>query len=56
VLGVRTNVIGLIEGIAEATASLLKVFSAPFYFGAILALIAAVAMALWKPEIRRNVQ
>jgi len=27
VLGVRTNVIGLIEGIAEATASLLKVFS-----------------------------
>ena len=27
VLGVRTSVIGLIEGIAEATASLLKVFS-----------------------------
>ncbi len=27
VLGVRTNIIGLIEGIAEATASLLKVFS-----------------------------
>ena len=27
VLGVKTNVIGLIEGIAEATASLLKVFS-----------------------------
>jgi MFS family permease len=27
VLGVRTNVIGLIEGIAEATASLLKLFS-----------------------------
>jgi MFS family permease len=27
VLGIRTNVIGLIEGIAEATASLLKVFS-----------------------------
>jgi len=27
VLGVRTNVIGLIEGLAEATASLLKVFS-----------------------------
>ncbi len=27
VLGVRTNVIGLIEGVAEATASLLKVFS-----------------------------
>jgi hypothetical protein len=27
VLGVRTNVIGLIEGIAETTASLLKVFS-----------------------------
>jgi MFS family permease len=30
VLGVRTNVIGLIEGIAEATASLLKVFSGWF--------------------------
>jgi MFS family permease len=27
VLGVRTNIIGLIEGVAEATASLLKVFS-----------------------------
>jgi MFS family permease len=27
VLGVRTNVIGLIEGVAEATASLLKLFS-----------------------------
>lgn len=27
VLGVRTNIIGLIEGIAEATASVLKVFS-----------------------------
>jgi MFS family permease len=27
VLGVRTNIIGLIEGMAEATASLLKVFS-----------------------------
>ncbi len=27
VLGVKTNVIGLIEGVAEATASLLKVFS-----------------------------
>ena len=27
VLGIRTNIIGLIEGIAEATASLLKVFS-----------------------------
>jgi len=27
VLGVRTHIIGLIEGIAEATASLLKVFS-----------------------------
>ena len=27
VLGVRTNIIGLIEGISEATASLLKVFS-----------------------------
>jgi MFS family permease len=27
VLGVKTNVVGLIEGIAEATASLLKVFS-----------------------------
>ena len=27
VLGVRTSVIGLIEGIAEATASLLRVFS-----------------------------
>ncbi len=27
VLGVRTNLIGLIEGVAEATASLLKVFS-----------------------------
>jgi len=27
VLGVRTNVIGVIEGVAEATASLLKVFS-----------------------------
>ena len=27
VLGVGTNIIGLIEGIAEATASLLKVFS-----------------------------
>jgi len=27
VLGVRTNIIGLIEGIAEATASLLKVFA-----------------------------
>ena len=27
VLGVKTNIIGLIEGIAEATASLLKVFS-----------------------------
>ncbi|MGC9336202.1 MAG: MFS transporter, partial [Anaerolineae bacterium] len=26
-LGVKTNVIGLIEGVAEATASLLKVFS-----------------------------
>lgn len=30
VLGVRTNVIGLIEGIAEATASLLKLFSGWF--------------------------
>jgi MFS family permease len=30
VLGVRTNVIGLIEGVAEATASLLKVFSGWF--------------------------
>ncbi len=30
VLGVRTSVIGLIEGIAEATASLLKVFSGWF--------------------------
>lgn len=30
VLGVKTNVIGLIEGIAEATASLLKVFSGWF--------------------------
>ena len=27
VLGIRTSLIGLIEGIAEATASLLKVFS-----------------------------
>ena len=27
VLGVRTNIIGIIEGVAEATASLLKVFS-----------------------------
>ncbi len=27
VLGIRTNIIGLIEGVAEATASLLKVFS-----------------------------
>ena len=27
VLGVRTNIIGLIEGVAETTASLLKVFS-----------------------------
>ena len=27
VLGIKTNIIGLIEGIAEATASLLKVFS-----------------------------
>jgi len=27
ILGVRTNIIGLIEGIAEATASILKVFS-----------------------------
>jgi len=27
VLGVKTNVIGLIEGIAETTASLLKIFS-----------------------------
>jgi len=27
VLGVKTNIIGIIEGIAEATASLLKVFS-----------------------------
>ncbi|MFZ1706967.1 MAG: MFS transporter, partial [Anaerolineae bacterium] len=27
VLGVKTNVIGLIEGVAEATASLLKLFS-----------------------------
>ncbi|HNT77477.1 MAG TPA: MFS transporter, partial [Anaerolineae bacterium] len=27
VLGVKTNIIGLIEGIAEATASVLKVFS-----------------------------
>lgn len=30
VLGVKTNVVGLIEGIAEATASLLKVFSGWF--------------------------
>jgi MFS family permease len=30
VLGVRTNVIGLIEGLAESTASLLKVFSGWF--------------------------
>ncbi len=30
VLGVKTNVIGLIEGVAEATASLLKVFSGWF--------------------------
>ncbi|MCS7060295.1 MAG: MFS transporter [Anaerolineae bacterium] len=30
VLGVRTNVIGLIEGVAESTASLLKVFSGWF--------------------------
>jgi hypothetical protein len=27
VLGVRTNIIGLIEGVAESTASLLKLFS-----------------------------
>ena len=27
VLGVKTNIIGLIEGIAEATSSVLKVFS-----------------------------
>ena len=27
VLGVKTNIIGIIEGIAEATASILKVFS-----------------------------
>ena len=27
VLGIKTNIIGLIEGVAEATASLLKVFS-----------------------------
>ena len=27
VLGIRTSIIGLIEGIAEATASLLKIFS-----------------------------
>jgi hypothetical protein len=27
VLGVRTNIIGIIEGVAEATASVLKVFS-----------------------------
>ncbi|MDY6868361.1 MAG: MFS transporter, partial [Chloroflexota bacterium] len=27
VLGVRTGIIGIIEGVAEATASLLKVFS-----------------------------
>lgn len=30
VLGVKTNVIGLIEGVAEATASVLKVFWAGF--------------------------
>src|SRR5512140_1482198 len=30
VLGVRTNIIGLIEGIAEATASILKLFSGWF--------------------------
>jgi MFS family permease len=30
VLGVKTNIIGLIEGVAEATASLLKVFSGWF--------------------------
>ena len=30
VLGVRTNVIGLIEGVAESTASLLKIFSGWF--------------------------
>src|ERR1700694_2409825 len=30
VLGVRTNVIGLIEGVAESTASLLKLFSGWF--------------------------
>ncbi len=30
VLGIRTNIIGLIEGVAEATASLLKVFSGWF--------------------------
>ena len=27
VLGVRTNIIGLIEGVAESTASILKLFS-----------------------------
>ncbi|NTW44911.1 MAG: MFS transporter, partial [Anaerolineaceae bacterium] len=27
VLGVKTNIIGLIEGVAEATASILKLFS-----------------------------
>ena len=30
VLGVRTNVIGLIEGVADSTASILKVFSGWF--------------------------
>jgi nitrate/nitrite transporter NarK len=70
VFGVRTSIIGLIEGFAEATASLLKVFSgwlsdrlrarkwlavagyglsAPIFFGAALALVAAVLMLFWKP-------
>jgi len=30
VLGVKTNIIGLIEGVAESTASLLKIFSGWF--------------------------
>jgi hypothetical protein len=39
-LGVRTAVIGLIDGIAETTASLLKIF-----FGALMALRAGVLFA-----------
>jgi len=61
VLGVKTNVIGLIEGIAEATASLLKVFPdwlsdrlrTRKWLAVVGYALSAVAMALWQPPVRQ---